>query len=314
MAKRSITHHKKKISSDPSYRKKKPLEYFPVVRKMEVAFQGGVSPTFAYGDAGAMLSRVNNRLYRYGKKYDIKFDVSAALPAGTTIEVFALSNSWYVQKAFEEAKAVFDQAYENEMENINKTNVARWRDFRAKLTVNASYSLGESWAYPAVRRLSPINTVQVITDGNFADSLVEDSTGTTRHFTWSNAVDATQYGILQQYDLAGNQTRNPNLSTATMPYADLEADSSAVEGAALQADGQDPPYGATAFPDPFVKVGELTVGINGQTRLSTGFFHAPCGVFVIRSSSTIADIGDNLTLEVRAGDYKGVSAPNMVRM
>lgn len=315
MAKRSITHHKKKISSDPSYRKKKPLEYFPVVRKMEVAFQGGVAtPTFAYGDAGAMLSRVNNRLYRYGKKYDIKFDVSAALPAGTTIEVFALSNSWYVQKAFEEAKAVFDQAYENEMENINKTNIARWRDFRAKLTVNTSYSLGDCWAYPAVRRLSPINTVQVITDGNFADSLVEDSTGTTRHFTWSNAVDASQYGILQQYDLAGNQTRNPNLSTATMPYADLEADSSAVEGAALQADGQDPPYGATAFPDPFVKVGELTVGINGQTRLSTGFFHAPCGVFVIRSSSTIADIGDNLTLEVRGGDYKGVSAHNMVRM
>ncbi len=315
MAKRSMTHSKKKVSNDPSYRKKKPLEYFPVVRKMEVAFSGGVgTPTFAYGDAGAMLSRVNNRLYRYGKLYDLKFDVSAALPAGTTLEIFALSNSWYVQKAFEEAKAVYDQVYENEMENINKTNIARWRDFRCKLTTGDSYGLGDTWAYPAVRRLSPINAVQVITAGDFADSLVEDSTGTTRNFTWSNAVGAGQYGILQEYDLAGNQTRNPNLSTATMPYADLEADSSAVEGAALQADGQDPPYGATAFPDPFVKVGELTVGLNGETRLSTGFFHAPCGVFVIRSNTTIADIGDNLTLEVRAGNYKGVNAHNMVRM
>ena len=85
---RNTTHKKKMVSQDPSYRKKKPLRYFPVVRKMEVGFHGGAaSLNAAYGDAGAMLSRINNRLYRYGKMYDLKFDVSAALPAGTTIEV-----------------------------------------------------------------------------------------------------------------------------------------------------------------------------------------------------------------------------------
>ena len=42
----------------------------------------------------------------------------------------------------------------------------------------------------------------------------------------------------------------------------------------------------------------------------------PCGVFCVKSSTgDVSDIGDNLTLEVRAGgDYKGVHAPNMVRM
>jgi hypothetical protein len=121
---------------------------------------------------------------------------------------------------------------------------------------------------------------------------------------------------MAEYDKAGNQTRAPATGTGTMPYADLEADSSATEGAALQIQGQDPPYGATNFPLYLVKVGELTVGSAGQTKLSTGFFHAPCGYFLLRSSTTdeFAAIGDNLTLEVRTGDYKGVHAVNMERM
>lgn len=312
---RNTTHKKKKVSSDPSFRKKKPLGYFPVVRKMEVRFQGGVGAVqFANGDAGSMLSRVNNRLYRYGKMYDLKFDVSAALPAGTTIEIYALSNTWYVQKAFEEAKHVYDRAYENEMENVNETNIARWRDFRIRpSSAIPSYNVAGSWAYPTVYNSN--FGVTPITTGDFPDSLVEDSSGTTRFFTWDIAV-GTNYGVVQEYDLAGNQTRNPNLGTGTMPYADLEADSSAVEGAALQIQGQDPPYGATDFPNWWVKVGELTVGGQGQTKLSTGFFHAPCGQFKIRTATTdeFAAIGDNLTLEVRAGDYKGVHAVNMERM
>jgi hypothetical protein len=120
---------------------------------------------------------------------------------------------------------------------------------------------------------------------------------------------------MEEYDLAGNQTRSPATGTGDMPYADLEADSSAIEGAALQTQGQDPPYVATAFPDVFVKVGELTVGAAGSQKLSTGYFHAPCGVFIIRSSTgNVEDLGNQLMLEVRAGDYKGVSAHNMERM
>ena len=312
---RNTTHTKKKVSSDPSYRKKKPLGYFPVTRKMEVRFQGGIGAVqFANGDAGSMLSRVNNRLYRYGKMYDLKFDVSAALPAGTTIEIYALSNTWYVQKAFEEAKHVYDRAYANEMENVNETNIARWRDFRIRpASAIPSFDISGSWAYPSVYNSNFGATP--ITTGDFPDSLVEDSTGATRFFTWDVGV-GTNYGVVQEYDLAGNQTRNPNLGTGTMPYADLEADSSAVEGSALQTQGQDPPYGATDFPNWWVKVGELTVGAQGQTKLSTGFFHAPCGQFKIRTATPdeFAAIGDNLTLEVRAGDYKGVHAVNMERM
>lgn len=314
MARRNTSHKKKKVSSDPSYVKKKPLEFFPVVRKMELAFQGGLGVSAqSHGDAGACLSRLNNRMYRYGKLYDLKFDLSAASTAGTVVEIYALSNTWYVQKAFEEAKTVYDQAYENEMENINVTNIARWRDFRARPKgAIASYDPTLSAAFPVTYNVNGVPTTLVT--GLFPDSLVEDSGAVTRHFTWDIAP-GTSYGIVQEYDLAGNQTRNPNLGTGTMPYANLEADSSAVEGAALQVDGQDPPYGATNFPNWWVKIGELTVGTAGQTKLSTGFFKAPCGQFIVRSSTgDVADIGDNLSLEVRAGDYKGVHASNMVRM
>jgi len=313
---RNTTHRKKMISKDPSFRKKKPLGYFPVVRKMEVALPTSGTVNYAYGDAGAMLSRINNRLYRYGKMYDLKFDVSAALPAGTTIEVYALMNTWYVQKAFEEAKTIYDRAYENEVDNINETNIGRWRDFRIRPAGGVdSYSAGP-WAYPASRDGGSPQIVVPITTGQFVDSLVEDSTGTTRKFTWSNIVTPSEYGVMQQYDLAGNQTRNPNLGTGTMPYADLEADSSAAEGSALQTQGQDPPYGATGFPSWWAKVGELTVGSAGQTKLSTGYFHAPCGQFALRTSTNAEffDIADNLSLEVRAGDYKGVHAHNMERL
>ena len=135
---RSTSHKKKMVSKDPSFRKKKPLEYFPVARKTDLGFAGQGLNT-GYGDAGAVLSRLNNRLYRYGKLYDIKLDLSSAATPGVVFEVWALSNTWYVQKAFEEAKMAFEIAYEDEKEFVNETNIARWRDFRVRPDAAASY-------------------------------------------------------------------------------------------------------------------------------------------------------------------------------
>jgi len=311
---RNTTHKKKKVSKDPSYRKKKPLGYFPVTRKMQITCAAGgvgLQPN-AYGDAGSILSRMNNRLYRYGKMYDLKIDMMPSVTPGTVVEIYALSNTWYVQKAFEEAKSNYDMAYENEVENINETNIGRWRDFRIRTVNFESFSGFYSAVFPVVANTSTVEGS--ITGGSFIDSMVEESTGTQKRFTWALG-DANNYSVMEEYDKAGNQSRSPATGTGTMPYAELEADSSAVEGAALQTDGQDPPYNATAFPNAFVKVGELTVGTNGSQKLSTGYFHAPCGVFIIRSSTgNVLDLGNNLSLEVRSGDYKGVSAHNMERM
>lgn len=318
---RNKSHKKKMVSQDPSFRKKKPLEFFPIARKCELQFLGAVPQATGYGDAGAILSRLNNRLYRYGKLYDIKLDLSAAATPGTVFSVYSLSNTWYVQKAFEEAMDNYDMAYADEVSNINKTNIARWRDFRIRYGSSASYGGAAGAiqaAYPVVHNVpnTPGAPGNGITSGQFADSVVEDSAGNTKRFTWGPASNSNQYNVMEEYDLAGNQERSPDIGTGDMPYETLLADSSTVEASALQTDGQDPPYGATAFPNVWVKVGELTVGTAGQTKLSTGFFTAPCGLFVIESSggNVSGDLGDNLTIEVKAGDYKGVRAHNMMRL
>ncbi len=315
---RSHSHKKKMVSSDPSYRKKKPLEYFPIARKTDLGFQGAGN-AIGYSDAGSILSRLNNRLYRYGKLYDLKLDLSAAATPGVVFEVWALSNTWYVQKAFEEAKAAYDKAYEDEKEFVNKTNVARWRDFRVSPLATPSFNaITADWAYPRSADNPAALVATEIVAGQIVDSIVEDNAGATKAFTWSPTSTSSYYSCIAEYDLAGNQTRTPNVGTGDMPFEGLQADSSTVEAEALQTRGQDPPYGATTFNGIWVKVGELTVGAAGQTRLSTGYFHAPCGVFAIKSvggSSNIgADAGDNISLEVRAGKYKGVSAVNMERM
>jgi len=314
---RVSSHKKKMVPMDPSYRKRKPLEYFPVARKTDLGFAGqGLS--IAYGDAGAVLSRLNNRMYRYGKLYDCKLDLSASATPGVVFEVWALSNTWYVQKAFEEAKAAYDKAYEDEKEFVNKTNIARWRDFRIAFADVVSYNnVVSDWIYP-ISSSTPLGLGTNIVAGDIVDSIVEDNAGTTKAFSWSPVSSATYYSCIAEYDLAGNQSRSPNLGTGDMPFEGLQADSSTVEASALQTRGQDPPYGATAFNSIWVKVGELTVGTAGQTRLSTGYFHAPCGVFAVKSvggtGNVATDAGDNISLEVRAGKYKGVSAVNMERM
>lgn len=315
---RSSSHRKKMVPMDPSYRKKKPLEFFPIARKTDIGF-AGQGTAIGFGDAGSVLSRLNNRLYRYGKLYDLKLDLSASATPGVVFEVWALSNTWYVQKAFEEAKAAYDKAYEDEKEFVNKTNVARWRDFRiSPLTTPSFNPVVGDWVYPRSAD-NPFALVATnIVAGDIVDSIVEDNAGATKAFTWAPTSSASYYSCIAEYDLAGNQTRSPNLSTGDMPFEGLQADSSTVEAAALQTRGQDPPYGATAFNGIWVKVGEMTVGTAGQTRLSTGYFHAPCGVFAIKAvggtGNIDTDAGDNISLEVKSGKYKGVSAKNMERM
>lgn len=326
---RNITHKKKRISVDPSFKKLKPLEFFPVQRKhtLSAVYTGPLPATpTAYGDVGAIMSRSNSRMYRFGKLYRAKFDLDINAPAGTLITVMGLANTWYVQKAYEEAKFNFDEAYENEKENINKDQRARWFDFRCRFSGLASVdsydTVQQPWVFPTVASLAAPGSLVggAITQGQVVDSLVEDSAGVTRFFTWNDAagfVGADEYSIMDEYQLAGNQDRTPDVATGDMPYSDLEADSSQVEGSALQTRGQDPPYLGVGFPNLWVKVGELEVLASGATRLSTGFVDLPCGVFSLTTNAgNIADVllSGDLSIEVSSGNYKGVRAHNMERM
>ncbi len=308
------THARKDVKKDPSFKRKKPLEYLPTQRKipMRISAPAGTAPTEVQFDTGRLLSQLNHRLYRYGKRYTQKIDVDPSFMApGSSVDVYALMDTWYVQKAYEEAAMVFHRAYQNERENLTKGARARWFDFRIDsgipATVPALYA-----ATDGNPRTSPPSAVVA---GEFLNSIVEDAAGGTRSFSWTAGTSATVYNVMTEYNLAGNTDSSPTTSTGAGPYDDLEADASAVEMEALQNRGNLPPYDANAFPSIWVKVATLTVGAAGNQKISTGFFDAPCGLVYLKATGTnFDDLNNGISLTVQAGDYKGVKAHNMERM
>lgn len=279
-------------------------------RKIPLSNSVDSAVTVGQFDTGRVLSQVNHRLYRYGKRYTQKIDVDpSALTPGTTIDVWALMDTWYVQKAYEEAKTVFDRAYTDERENLSKAAVARWFDFRVRSGIVADDLYAVNDGNPTTGG----NTL--IVAGEFIDSKVEDAAGATRTFSWAGATTATTYSLIGEYDLAGNTNSSPTTTTGAGPYDDLEADASQVEMNALQTDGNLPPYDNNGLPSVWMKVATLTVGPGGNQKLSTGFYDAPCGLTCISvTGQSLFSLRNNIHLTVQSGDYKGVRAHNMERM
>jgi len=306
----SSGHKKKAMKKDPSFTKKKPLTYLPVQRKLHLGVDTGSPSTTAQFDSGRLLSQTNHRLYRYGKRYTQKVDVDPSyLNPGTTVDVWALMDTWYVQKAFEEAKIVFHRAYTDERENLSADTVARWFDFRITSGITTVDM------FPLVDGNPTTPTSSLIVDGEFDDSIVEDSAGVTRTFSWAGATTATSYSVINEYDLAGSTNFSPTFPTGAGPYDDLEADASAVEMEALQQRGNKPPYAAGSFPSLWMKVATLTVGAAGNQKISTGYFDAPCGlVYLSATGQTMASMNNGISVTVQSGDYKGVKAHNMERI
>lgn len=304
------THAKKQVMKDPSFRKTKPLSYLPVQRKIQLGVSGSPGTQSATFDTGRILSQQNHRLYRYGKRYTQKIDVDpSALNPGSTVDVWALADTWMVQKAFEEAAVVFKRAYTDERENLTKEARARWFDFRVTSGITATDM------FPVVDSNPTTAAFALIVNGEIVNSVVEDAAGVTRTFTWAGATSAGSYSLIGEYNLAGNTSGSPGNPTGSGPYDDLEADASAVEMQAQQNDGNFPPYDANNLPSVWVKVATLTVGPAGNQKLSSGYFDAPCGLVYLKATGqTIDSLGNNISLTVQSGDYKGVKAHNMERV
>jgi len=310
MAARSSSFKKKNKGNDPSYSKKKPLDFYPVQRKVQLD-TGAESGTAGLIDIGKVLSQANRRLYRNGKMYSCKLHIDpTVLPAGTSVEVWTIRPNWTNIRAWELAKENFDQSYSDELENINKNSQARWFDFR----VNHGLGTVVTFAPWADNNMSPAGGYP-LTQGEFDLSVVEDQVGTTRTFTWGGP-SASEYAILQEYSEGYRSSRSPSATTGDGPYDNLHADSSQLESEALQDRGNLPPYAETIqVSSIWSRVGQLAMGATAGT-FSTGYFDAPCGFIAIRvvGGSGAASLNQSLVLEVAGGNYKGVKAHNMQRM
>lgn len=289
----------KKIT--PKRKAQKKSGHYPVVRGSELSSSTNTSTTKILR-VDRELSKNNNRLYRMARYYQVKLDMRAA-GTDTQIDVFAIKDTWAVQKAVQMAYAKFMENTAEERDNLGSNMIGRWQDFRIDDGLPGLVDEAVSVQYD-------INgAAQLILAGQFDLSTVVDAAGTTRTFTLGTGT-GTSYAILQQYDEAGNQSQTPSSTTTLGPYADLESDVDAANTQNLQNHGSLPPYNQNgiAAGTPWVLVDRLSRGSNGEQQLSTGYFTAPLGLVMIRSVSALGDV----RFTVKAGDYKGVHAPSML--
>jgi hypothetical protein len=280
-------------------------DYYPVQRKIDLSVASGSFNGTLVGDTGRLLSQVNRRLYRYGKMYQnkIDFDVPSNLAAEAVVEVYALANTWDVQRAYALAKKVYDEAYTDER-NMSTGQSARWSDFRVGSGVTGGINMVPQTYDNATLAASVLNV------GEHDQSSV-DKGGVETYFTWG-AATANQIDIVNEWIESGRVSATPSTLSTTAPYEGVNSDQlSNLEQEHLADHGNNPPYSTNADSDQLVKVATIYFrpGAIGLSKLSTGFFDAPCGLFVLKTNLALPT--GSVTLTVKSGDYKGVHALSM---
>ena len=281
-------------------------DYYPVQRKIPLGvFDSAISAT-TVGDAGRLLSIANRRLMRYGMKYQIKIDLepnSIGLAQPFAVDVYALMNNWDVQRSFALAKKTWQEAHADEMKSASQ--VSRWLDFRVREGVDGAATLSP------VRYNQDSLAAIVTNDGEHAPSSV-DVGGTEKFFTWGSP-SVTELSVLDEWQHYGRTSNDPSSASSNAPYDGVNSDTNSnIEQINVVNDGNAPPYSSFSFGDYLVKVATIRYEKgDALQRLSTGYFDAPCGLFVLKHN-----LGGNLSngvihMTAKSGDYKGVDAKSM---
>jgi hypothetical protein len=282
-------------------------KHYPVIREFSVVNNTGAPQLNGVVDVPRSLSQINHRLMRQSRIYECSVTVDGNVSDGTTIDVYALADSWWTMKALQMAKAAWDAANAEEKEMLDG-KTARWNDFRVLHGLQPTGGGGTGFDVLTAVQFNRNTLANVpFTAGEFDLSTVVDQAGATKRFSWGDA-DATTYSIYDEYDASGNTSVDPT-TPASGPYSGLLPNLTAGAAAALQDQGNNPPYNATGYGfGIWVKVGTLHLAA-GRQRLSTGFFKAPCGMIAL---TNVSDPNANIQISVKAGDYKGVKAPSML--
>jgi hypothetical protein len=278
-------------------------KFYPIIRRMklDISTPGGGSNR-RYIQCNRVLSHANQRMYRQGRVYKAKVEVDVS-SLNAPVKVYALRSSWPIIKAYQMAYHAYRNNTADERAVLAKGQMARWEDF----TVATGISGDEMHLILADTSGGASLPVR---SGAYALSEVVATDQSVKTFTWGPS-SASSYNIIDEYDLAGNAQASPDSDTNDGPYANLynEMDQQILQN--LQEDGALPPYDQSTMrgQDPFIEVAELGKGTgNGTQKLSSGFFDAPCGLILIVG----VDNDQDFTVEIQAGDYKGVNAPSML--
>lgn len=245
--------------------------------------------------AKELLSRVNRRLYRYGKAYTQKVDLRP--DSGQVVTVYALTNNWVNRNAYRMAMKAWLENTKEERAAAGK-NTARWLDFQCS-HAPTGYSAGK----PVVYDRQTLAATTLI-GGEHVGSRVAKDDGTEMTFSWTEPGAALKFNLIEEYDKAGRVLQTPEDSETTLAYQALNSDDMVnTIYERVQEDGDLPPYEPDTFSNGiWTKI--ATLDASDAQRLSTGYFEALCGVIALEVYNGNGDI----TVCYKPGKYKGVHA------
>ena len=286
---------------------------YPVQRQFRLGFALPSNTTRVHGALDRDLSRVNHRLYRQSRYYEMKVDIDSDLPDGSTVFVYALNDTWMNQKAYQTAKAIFEENSAEEKNRLISASQARWNDFRVQSGVpfvSTDYN-SEPVGY-SVPGTTPTGTS--FSAGEYEYSEVTDAAGTVQTFRWVG-TGANTFNIVDEYDRTGDTAQSPTFAETAVAYDGLDdaVQDSQVEH--LSGDGNLPPYDGRNMPNQALTlVATLHVDASGTSKLSSGFFTAPCGIYFLAFAGGLDGntANDGISITAKAGDYKGVSGMSML--
>lgn len=254
-------------------------------------------------DSAKFLSQVNHRLYRFSRVYEAKVTIDSNVADATTVDVYALADTWYLTGALKLAKSAWDASNAEEIA-MNNGRVARWNDFRIDTAVT-----GAGTGLATFHQRQTLAAIP-FTAGEFELSKVVDQAGVTRTFTTA-APAATEYNIFDEYNDQPGTSADPEI-VSTGPYSGLLPNLEPGAAAAISDDGNLPPYDQNGWnAGIWVKVGTIHLATGRQT-VSTGFFKAPMGMIALVGVGFLPDNATDMSVEYKAGQYKGVMSESML--
>lgn len=271
-----------------------------------------------YGDTAFniadILSQQNHRKYDQEYTYMINVHLDGDAPDNTEYNVYTIADTWMVRQAYALAKAVYNENTKEELAMMEPKMKAKWGGFRVAsglTNVNGGVSmqiLEDASKQPLLSQWNPLAT------GEFYASEVTASAGQAI-FKWFGTTTPTAYNMIEQLDLSTNSIPSPSTVNAQIPYDGIEIDvsTSSATYEHLQQDGNLPPYSRDDIETSIlVKVGTIFKDGGGSQKLSTGFFPATNGFFVIEGYAPNLDNQHVVQVEAKKGTYNGVHCLDLV--
>lgn len=183
-----------------------PKKHYPVQRVISLKQDEPVAAN-AKVDLSKVLSQINHRLYRESRTYECSVQIDANVADDTTVDVYALADTWYLKGALKLAKMAWDESNAEEIA-MNGGKVARWNDFR--VAALASFS-----DLKAVQFTQNNLIAASFNAGQFDLATVVDQAGQTRSFLSIQV-------LLPRMEYLNNMTINQGqVRTRKFPQRDL---------------------------------------------------------------------------------------------